>query len=319
MRTFLSIFTLLLSAVMANAQAAPYIVNEDIVRRTEFEVFDYTVNEASIAVMEEWFDGTREINGQTYHDLHVKYDYKGKTEEYITAYMREENGSVYSIIANEIPRDVLSQISDHAYLLPIIANEEANIYTFNIAKGEEYNWFINQDIANDFLVTSSVSNTQYVTAISNETFSSRIFKKISLESYYKMGLRFKSYDVYEGFGYIGNLLCFPGLVNVYETPTARYVKSCTLYDKTGNLIAKFGDTEGLQDVTAVAVRVEGKHIVMPEAGAESRVEVYNVAGVEVLTASGADCKDVDLSQLDRGIYIVTASDGKHTSTLKVSL
>lgn len=293
-----------------------YIVNEGLVRQTEVEVHESYDENYDLAIISEWFEGTRVINGTQYHDLHVKYDYKGTSRTFIAAYMREEAGKVYMITADDISVYDLNEISGGAYILH--SGKEAMVYDFTLDKSDTIRLFDDDSDYDKYNRSALSANTRTVIDKRQINYSSHDFVEMHMRNNCPFGV---DYYVLGKFGGIDNLICFPGIFNMEESPSPLKVYTkVSLYDTSGELIAVYGQQSGVDDVVVSSgLCLEGRTLLMRGANDNSQLVIYNPAGAKVAEAAGISCGKFDLSQLPSGIYIVSAFNGQGWSTLKISL
>ena len=290
----------LLSLIFANVEAVAenYIVREDRV---------WVKNIEDGSTWREWFEGTTQINGKTYHDLHLRATYPDYTVEDVIAYMREEGGKVYSITANPVCDNRGASIFLNLRIAQ--TDQEALAYDFNAQVGESIVRFVDaEDCVIDALGAdwSSLFNTMYVTnAIGCESNGNTFYgyKTRTVES--------QLYGTYtasilQGVGDPMTPVCFPGLVSVYDSSTA-YVIDTTLLDGNGNILYQASNTQPLSAVDAIAesIKIVDNHIYVSGADDTTQVQVVDTCGRQVLEARGEACSDISLSALNRGIYVIS--------------
>ena len=255
----------------------------------------------------QWFEGTREINGQLYHDLHFRYDVDRTSHEYIIACMREEDGRVYMRTPDDVDREWLENIYKRIFDLSYFwaYEEEALLYDFDLLPGDKFERFKAEESDN----VSVLAADQYEVISCGHTHRAITY----IEDGY-------SYLVIDGLGIpqYNWSLCFPfsgpGLDNEYRGIRGHYV-----YDGDGNMIFNIRDIKelGVEDVEEVYINISADRIVMPDCGSCARIEVYNTAGTQILSVDGEACAEVSLEALPAGIYIVRATDGNHVTVKKI--
>ena len=290
----------LLSLIFANVEAVAenYIVREDRVWVKDIE---------DGSTWREWFEGTTQINGKTYHDLHLRATYPDYCVEDVIAYMREEGGKVYSITANPVCDNRGASIFLNLRISQ--TDQEALAYDFNAQVGESIVRFVDaEDCVIDALGAdwSSLFNTMYVTnAIGCESYGNTFYgyKTRTVES--------QLYGTYtatvlQGVGDPTTPVCFPGLVSVYDSSTA-FVIDTTLLDGNGNILYQASNTQPLSAVDAIteSIKIVDNHIYVSGADDTTQVQVVDTCGRHVLEARGEACSDISLSALNRGIYVIS--------------
>lgn len=271
---------------------------------------------------EEWFDGTTEINGKTYHNLHLREtEEDGTQQEFIVAYMREENSKVYMIAAK------LAFEQQHIFGTAYFSNynDELLVYDFNLSEGDIM--YMTDD---PILQSSNIwpalmrnnQNKQYITGKYALECQGKVFDAYDVMLIYTYNGHKTHHQVIKGVGGESSAMCFPVLHNEYDcyTGTTRHVK---LFDLDHNLLFDSWNVKNLSaaDVEADGgVSIEGGCVRVDQAGADCRVDIYDTCGSLVRSNLGEACSETSLEGLARGVYIVRVSgSASGCTTLKVSL
>lgn len=288
----------------------------------EDRVWQHIVSDGS--KWDEWFEGTTVINGKTYHNLHLREtEEDGTQQEFIVAYMREENNRTYMIAAKLLPeqRRIFMTAAFDNY------DDELLVYDFNLCEGDV------MYMTEDPNVLSNHNNWPYpAREIQNEQ---HISKQFTIESQntifdaYEVSINYKHYGdpttqyiVIKGVGGEVSAMCFPVLKNQYDCSEGS-VRGVKLYDLDHNLLFDSWNVKNLSaaDVEANGgVSVEGGCVRVGQAGADCRVDIYDTCGSLVRSNLGEACSETSLEGLARGVYIVRVSgSASDCTTLKVSL
>lgn len=289
----------LLSLIFANVEAVAenYIVREDRVWVKDIE---------DGSTWREWFEGTTQINGTTYHNLHLRATYPEYVVEDVIAYMREEDGKVYSITANPIVGVGVGSIFQTLRIAQ--TDKEALAYDFNAKEGETIVRFSNADdcvIDGLSIEWSRLYNTMNVTGtISRESCGNAFYGYNTCSESSRLYPACVG-SILSGVGDPTTPVCFPGLENQYDSSTA-FVVDATLLDKEGNVLYKYSDSHPLSvvDATAESVKIVGNHLYISSADEATCVHVYDACGRQVMVAEGMACNDVSLCSLGKGIYVI---------------
>lgn len=268
----------------------------------------------------EWFEGTTEINGITYHNLHVRAtSAKGETSEFIESYMREENGRVYSITAPDCKSTTVFGAQT-----VLVFDKEALAYDFNASAGDIIYRFDNPDdciigYGGDRDGTNRNANTLPVVESFREESCGRVYDVniISDNSFVEKAQAM----VVKGVGDLRTTLAFPVLHNIFDCPggevTATVVRdgnNNVIYDSSDRNILSVNDIADGQEVV-----VAGGHVFVTNPAGDTEVVVYDISGNIMKTTSGTACADTDLTSLGKGIYIVRITGGKTIASRKVIL
>lgn len=271
----------------------------------------------------EWFEGTTVINGKTYHNLHIREtEADGTQQEFIVAYMHEDQGKVYMMAAKLKPEQcrIFGSASFRNY------EEELLIYDFNLKDGDKM--FMTEDpsvlakhsIWPDLL--QECQNEQYITNQYALEYKGSIFDAYEVTLIYAYNGEKTSYQVIEGVGGNESALCFPALHNEFDCAEGTVIR-VKLYDSDHNLLFDSWNVKYLSaaDVEADGgVSVEGGCVRVDQAGADCRVDIYDTCGSLVRSNLGEACSETSLEGLARGVYIVRVSgSASGCTTLKVSL
>ena len=288
----------------------------------EDRIWQHIVSDGS--KWDEWFEGTTVINGKTYHNLHLREtEEDGTQQEFIVAYMREKNSKVYMIAAKLLPeqRRIFMTAAFDNY------DDELLVYDFNLCEGDV------MYMTEDPNVLSEHKNWPFPAyEIQNEQ---HISKQFTIESQntifdaYEVSIKYKHYRdpttqyiVIKGVGGEVSAMCFPVLKNQYDCSEGS-VRGVKLYDSDHNLLFDSWNVKYLSTADVEAgggVSVEGGCVRVDQAGADSRVDIYDTYGSLVRSNLGEACAETSLEGLARGVYIVRVSgSASGCTTLKVSL
>lgn len=222
-----------------------------------------------LKLMRAKFDGTTEINGQTYHDFVSIYRrvFESHHPEYIPdydlisdkreviAHIREENGRYYMIL----PKDA----TDESELFWFIENYygspeyETLIYDFNREKGETYNRIshLPEEVIEGILTDENDVSVFDFKVLESELLSSRelgflngndgeLLRRMTIKNHWVED------DVVESIGAITNSLPFPIADRFFYMPTDGGIRpmGCWLnrvYDLEGNIVFALGNSDPL--------------------------------------------------------------------------
>lgn len=274
----------------------------------------------------EWFEGTTEIDGRIYHNLHLRATSNPSNPrdpreiydlEDVVAYMREEDGRVYSRTAKgaEAFKPYFTSRLINVY------DKDALAYDFNLQSGDVMKRFDNPADWPDNRVDKYGMNDLNV---------------LSLNTFESCGYAYNGYVVsVVGSGpYVWKYsrqiceiagdpfmpLCFPAMYNLFDCNCGD-IRQTRVYDLENNLLFDSSSYSMLSatDASAGQIVIESGRVAVQDASDACVVTICDVAGHVLQTITGRYCEDIDLRGLSRGIYIVNVVDGERTFTGKVAI
>lgn len=261
------------------------------------------------SIWTEWFEGTTEINGKTYHNFHLRDVKPDNSEvELLIAYMREDAGKVYMIASELTP--LQQKIFGSAFYRNY--EDELLVYDFNLNKDDVM--LMTQDpIVQSSkiwpLTTGEYQNVHYITDKFVLEYQGKTFDTYEVTVIYPYNGHKWQYEVIKGVGGFQSAMCFPVLSSRYDCIEGK-LHRVKLYDLDRNLLF---DSYGAQMLSATdveadgGVNFDGKVIRIDEAGADCRVDIYDTCGSLVRSNAGEACAETSLDGLARGVYIVRVS------------
>ena len=261
------------------------------------------------SIWTEWFEGTTEINGKTYHNFHLRDVKPDNSEvELLIAYMREDAGKVYMIASELTP--LQQKIFGSAFYINY--EDELLVYDFNLNKDDVM--LMTQDpIVQSSkiwpLTTGEYQNVHYITDKFVLEYQGKTFDTYEVTVIYPYNGHKWQYEVIKGVGGFQSAMCFPVLSSRYDCIEGK-LHRVKLYDLDRNLLF---DSYGAQMLSATdveadgGVNFDGKVIRIDEAGADCRVDIYDTCGSLVRSNAGEACAETSLDGLARGVYIVRVS------------
>ena len=282
--------------------------------------WEHTISDGS--KWNEWFEGTTIINGKTYHNLHLRETKADDTkQEFVVAYMREEQGKVYMIAAKLLPeqRKVFMSAAFENF------EDELLVYDFNLSEGGKM--LMTEDpsvLAKDIwpALMNKCQNEQYITKQYVVEYKGNVFDAYEVTLIDTYNGNKTQHQVIKGVGGNESAMCFPVLHNEFDCYEGS-ANSVRLYDSEGNLLfdsAKAKDLSAADVEAGGGVSVEGGCVRVDQAGADCRVDIYDTCGSLVRSNLGEACAETSLEGLARGVYIVRVSGSAcGCTTLKVSL
>lgn len=257
----------------------------------------------------QWFEGDTIIGDKSYKPLHFKVTDldDGGSVEYTLAYMREEFGKVYMRSNPHIPIKRYQQIID--YSCPVTGSEELLVMDFNLKKWENMYMMENPSTllnGND----RSMENPWTFKKSYYEKYDETVVKVMELTNYSAM---FSNMTFYEMFGTFESPIPFPQFRFPWEVESSYTVR---VEDDKGNIIFDPYKAVPYDPAHADFTISDGEGIVvwdntigiMPSTSV-GHLEIYDTYGNCVLRANVSGDEKVDISSLNRGIYIAVATIG----------
>ena len=296
-------------------------------REWRWENMEPEDNEHWYRDIEQRFDGTKVIDGLTYNILKVRQTYPNLTDEYEVAYMREENGRVYTRGNVDVPVETLLLFYCDNFLYHEAA--EALVYDFNLNVGDTYRWFSDPEIiaryqdsfcswAAEPVEVESVRTVEY----KENTFRAQTIKyRRPINSPLKY--EYFCSKVIERVGSRNGILPYPGLSHEMETggiydieviaPDGTVIYKTDIYNQENGIGAVSRDNSTLN------YTLHNKHLAVYGISGSAEVRVINMQGCEVLRTKASAGDAVDLSELAHGIYLISLTDNQDCVTTKIEL
>ncbi|MDE6300701.1 MAG: T9SS type A sorting domain-containing protein [Muribaculaceae bacterium] len=279
---------------------------------------------------EQRFDGTKEINGKIYHVLKAKHTYPTVSEEYEVAYMREENGKVFTIANTDLPTSIFASFYCESF---ICNEEEVMTYDFTLKEGDTYSWFPSDKARDEFFENSLQDKSSWwvANAMCWLTYPIEVLKTDYLNifdndlAYQKVRYTTKALSrvwdswFFERVGAFNGMLPYPGLEYPLETGGIYVIE---VYDPDGTLIYSTKEVNSTPAVGAdgtFTCSFDGSALNIAGATGVATVTVHDLSGATVLTAQVNESGTVNLECLPKGVYIVRMSDANETRSLKIAI
>ena len=220
-----------------------------------------------------WLEGSTEINGRTYTNLHFKAfgsDSVATSEDLIIAYMREEDGKVWTVGNKPVLQsDIFTQQHFGTGILAFDDNREFLAYDFTAPVGSiiqtcegtdeecpHLSWYQQSRVAN----TCSVS-------FGNNSFPGYMVEHVKP---YPIGY----HRIYRTIGNPKLPLCFPSMEDLIDRGDT-WVGRCRVFNAEGDMIfdsfgASYASTPGITsdaaDEPAEYFNMQGIKVAQPQAG-----------------------------------------------------
>ena len=276
----------------------------------------------------QWFEGTKVIDGKTYNVLKAQITFPELSEVYEIAYMREDQGKVYSVSNPEIAGIAKWNLYCNSYLFN---TEEAMVYDFNLTPGESYYWFdpakndqILDKIAAEFPLNESemvfLRNPFEVTDLKTINQFKYPIREQYIKGESKTGNSFTTV-FYDRVGSIQANLPFPCLKYSFDCPSTWDIE---VFDPDGSMIFSTKELNGVESTSisvegALGYEVTDSEIIVNGITGKATVVLLTPAGKIVKTVHIRDGETVDLSDMTHGVYILHIIDDASRISDKVAL
>ena len=317
---------------MAAQSDSPKLVEDGkLWKQREWESENVFEAEKCYRDIEQRFDGTTEIDGKTYHNLKARQTYPRLTDEHIVAYMREEDGRVYTRGNMEVAKDMLNLFYCDNFLR--FEPAEALVYDFNLLEGDTYHWFSDSEINARYKAgyDSWISEPVEVTEIRSIDYEGKAFRVQDIKYRYPSTLpNWYSYFrgmVIEQIGDYNGNIAYPGMPHAFESggiyDIEVYAPDGSLIYKSDRHYAEYGEegvgSASIDGATAPRFAINDHELTLTAAEGNAEVSLVSLHGNVLLHTTAQSGGKIDLSDLASGIYLIQIRDRRESVTAKIKL